>query len=81
MSEQTTEEVVEPVVIEETELINEKEKTIIEEKAKSKPKKKPTKEMLELRLEGLKEMLLDDPKNENLALRIEGLEILVEEAA
>ncbi|MEY5049789.1 MAG: hypothetical protein RLZZ175_3148 [Bacteroidota bacterium] len=75
------EEVVEPIIIEETELINEEVKQIIEEKSKSKPKKKPTKEMLELRLEGLKEMLLDDPKNENLALRIEGLEILVEEAA
>jgi hypothetical protein len=37
--------------------------------------------MLALRLEGLKEMLIDDPKNENLALRIEGLEMLVEEAA
>jgi hypothetical protein len=75
------EEVVEPFVIEDAEPIVEDVKPKIEEKTNSKPKKKPSKEMLELRLEGLKEMFSDDPKNENLALRIEGLEILIGEAA
>ena len=68
------EEVVESVFVEES-IVGNSPKQV------SKSKKKPSKDMLELRLEGLKEMLLDDPKNENLALRIEGLEILVGEAA
>ena len=68
-------------VVEENEPNNEEVEPVIKAKTNTKHKKKPTKEMLELRLEGLKEMLIDDPKNENLSLRIEGLEILVSEAA
>jgi hypothetical protein len=68
------------VVIEEV-VKSEKDETLLPEMQFPKPKKKLTKEMLELRLEGLKEMLIDDPKNENLALRIEGVEIMVEDAA
>jgi len=75
------EEVVEATVVEEIEPNNEEVEPMIKENTNTKPKKKPSKEMLALRLEGLKEMLIDDPKNENLALRIEGLEMLVEEAA
>jgi hypothetical protein len=70
---------VKATIVEENEPNNDEVKPIIKENTNTKPKKKPSKEMLALRLEGLKEMLIDDPKNENLALRIEGLEMLVEE--